>query len=113
MHNVLFHYTSADGIKGMNSSRSIKASKSKYDRHGVESEAVFLTPDPPDVVAKRGLRKYGLTREKAEYVVEVDVPSDKVKTLRGDRDYVVYTTEDIPLPPKGPIGRKSGIGDSR
>ena len=105
-----FHYTDENGANGMNSSRTIKASVSGYDKHEVKGKAVFLTTDPPDVVKDRGVKKYGLTKEKAQYVVSVDLPESQVKPVRGGRgEYVKYTTSDIKLPPKGKIGSPTGI----
>jgi Pretoxin HINT domain len=105
-HNAtVFHYTDAAGIKGMNSSRTIKASVSGYSKHGVKGPVVFVTPHTPEEVMKKGVSKYGLTTEKAQYVVKVDLPEQAIKKVRGGRgEYIWYVPADIPLPPKGPIG---------
>lgn len=70
---------------------------------------VFVTPDSPAAVGQKGVKKYGLTRKKAEYVVEFEYPADKVIPIPGGKGaYIKYIPNDVPLAP-GVKAVKSGI----
>ena len=113
VHNAqLFHYTSIDGVKGMNASRSITPSITGYTGHGVKGPAVWLTPlSPAEVLTQGGAKKaLGLTNEKAAYVIPVEVADDLINKIPGARGaWIKYVRDAIPLPPKGAIGVPSGL----
>jgi hypothetical protein len=56
-HNVIcWHYSDKAGINGINASRSLKPSISKYAKHGVGSPVVFVTPLSPAQLAQKGIK---------------------------------------------------------
>ena len=106
-HNVrCFHYTSIDGVKGMNGSRSIKPNKTIYTGHGVNGSVVWVTPlSPAEVAARGGPRNVlGLTRKKAALMIELDIPPERIEHIPGSRGkWIWFVKGPIRLPPKGLI----------
>jgi hypothetical protein len=113
VHNAdVYHYTSLSGVKGMNASRTIKASQTQ-GKHAELGAVVFVTTKTPaEIAAAGGAKKVlGLTSEKATHVVNLgEIAASKLKPLAGQRGkFIFYVKGNIKLPLKGKIGQASGL----
>lgn len=102
---IFYHYTTEDGAKSIKQCQHINASLPKMDGSsgdgGRFGSGVYLTTVKPPCWLQLGSSKkeiahinYGkggetrLQQGRLDYYIEVDIPEDKVRKIKGETDYL-------------------------
>ncbi|MFG3498721.1 hypothetical protein [Streptomyces sp. NPDC047928] len=85
---TVYHYTDRDGYK------AISACKPYYIKPGRSKNGpgpFFTTRSPADLTSPNAFKKLGITKAKSQYVMELQVPRNVLKELRGNRGDFIFT----------------------
>ncbi|MFI8436171.1 RHS repeat-associated core domain-containing protein [Streptomyces sp. NPDC079020] len=90
VHNCLvtvYHYTNKSGYNGIRAGNPYKI-KPGDSKNG--AGPFFTTRSPADLTAPGAFKKLGITNEKSQYVMELQVPQSALVPLRGDRGKFIF-----------------------
>ncbi|WP_404786855.1 RHS repeat-associated core domain-containing protein [Streptomyces pristinaespiralis] len=91
VHNCLvtvYHYTNKSGYNGIRAGNPYKI-KPGDSKNG--AGPFFTTRSPADLTAPGAFKKLGITNEKSQYVMELQVPQSALVPLRGDRGKFIFS----------------------
>src|SRR5690606_28171207 len=82
-----YHYTNSAAYKGTTagSRKGEITLKISTPVRNITPPGVYLTPVPPEELKNVGLANLGLTNEKVEYVIKIEVPDELIEKIRGPR----------------------------